>query len=187
VGTRSGWAVVSKTPWPRCIELRKDGSPCSSTVRKIGAAPAEDQLCAHHFSKVAVQCEAPKSPPKHQEPVLEDVGPPIAIESLREALKGSLSTERVAELMQGTLVAALEASKVVYHTCSCGKREPVIIPDLGTRANAVKGLVEILEGRLKETTENAEAVLDRKAQALLHDIRSMSDDELAREFVLSEP
>jgi hypothetical protein len=175
---------MSKRPdWPRCSRPKKDGTPCNSAARSVLGEPAEDGLCAPHAPRVEHPAQPTQDAPPELESALSDV-PSVAVESLRDALRDAVSTEEVAELMQRVLLDALSASKETFMTCPhCHKRSPQSLPDLGVRAQAIRGLLESFEGRLKEQTDADERKLDRRADLLLKERSAMTDAELARTIV----
>jgi len=62
--------------------------------------------------------------------VSTETASPVAIESLRDALRGAVHTEEVAALIESMLLDALRATKDIYTTCpSCKHRHPVPLPD----------------------------------------------------------
>lgn len=177
-------ARAKATDWPRCQAPRKDGVPCGSAVIK-GTDGKPSATCAFH----APQLEAA---PAAAEPAVSDEvapvqnEPSIPVESLRAALRGNLQTEEFAGLVEELLLDSLRASKDVWTSCPhCQKKHPVNLPDVGTRAAAVTRLVEVLEGRAREAANDVEAELDREAQLVLKSIESMTDEELARAFVIA--
>ncbi len=172
-----------RTDWPRCQHPRKDGTPCNSATRPVLREPAEDGFCAPHAPRI----EEPAQPIQDVPPEVESApseAPSVAVESLRDALRDAVSTEEVAALMQTVLIDALSSSKETFTTCpSCHKRHPVLLPDLGVRAQAIRGLLESFEGRLKEQTDADERKLDRRAELLQKETRELTTDELARRIV----
>jgi hypothetical protein len=175
--------VSKRSDWPRCRRPKRDGTPCGSAViTGPDGKPAE--TCAPHAPKLE---EVPAEEiAADAEPTPEPTAAPTstAVESLRDALRDAVSTEEVAALMQRVLMDALEASKETWATCPhCHKRHPVNLPDLGVRAQAVRSLIESLEGRLREQTDAEQRQLDRKAELLTKQRSEMTDAELARRIV----
>jgi hypothetical protein len=174
--------------WPRCPHPKRDGTPCGSATRTENGAPAADGFCSPHAPKALVETRTP--PAQDVDHAVEPESMPgssVAVESLRDALRDAVSTEEIAGLMQRVLLQALEASKESFTTCpSCHKRHPVTLPDLGVRAQAVRSLIESLEGRMKEQTDADERKLDRQAELLKKQTRELTDDELARLIVQLE-
>ena len=178
----------------RCAGSLKDGSPCRSVVVR----DESDELsafCSHHLklsqaSPAPVLAMAPDAGEIHSEavslsgatasenPQAEQERESAPIASIRQALKGDLSTSSVADSIAELLLEGLRASKEVFTTCpSCNKRHPVSLPDLGTRISAARALMEELEGKLAQQAKSAE---DRISEALAGKVglSELTNDEL---------
>jgi hypothetical protein len=182
--------MSKRSDWPRCPHLKRDGAPCGSATRPSDDnvhVPAEDRFCKPHAPKVE-PVELEPTAKTEEEPAL-DVPAPDAqrVDSLRAALRGSVSTDQMADLMGDTLLKALEATRETWSTCPhCHKRHPVALPDLGTRAQAVRSVIELIEGRAKEEGSRQQDELDREVSSLLRNREQLSDVELGELIVRLE-
>jgi hypothetical protein len=172
--------VKEKSEHSRCSARLKSGEPCTHV------AVTEEGLCRPCAKKAtAANVEGPIAAENLEAATVSEVDElseetePVRIDSLRAALREGSSTAEVAALMQSMLLDGLRASKTVFCTCKkCGSRNPVDLPDLGTRVAAVRALVEELDGRVKQVTETADQKLEAARRRAESDLASCSDDEL---------
>lgn len=178
---------MSKQSWPRCPHPKRDGTVCGSASRPSAdnvTIAAEDGFCVPHAPIQAAEIEDVHTVDIVSAEIATD-SPQVA--SLREGLRGTLSTEAMVELMNSTLFEALQASKDQFTTCPhCSKRHPVSLPDLGVRATAVKNILELLEGRMREERSDEEQRTDREVKLMHADNQSLTNDELAEKILLLE-
>jgi hypothetical protein len=118
---------------------------------------------------------------------VSDDSKPVAVASIRDALRTLVSTQEVADLLNETLVEGLKATKPRSVPCpSCGTSVKVELADLGTRVTAATKLLESIEGRLKEAAGDQADQESRKGKDLLRNMAAMSNEDIAQAIVRLE-
>lgn len=154
------------TPWPRCN--------ASSWRGECGTVVARDESGEPDASG---RCEFHNANPVHAEDVSGEDLPAETLEAaevelpeterdlsrrignIRGQLRQDVSTEEVYELIRDSLVAALAATRESWMTCgSCKKKQPVVLPDLGTRVNAIDKLLNQTLGKIEESKSGQNAL-----------------------------
>jgi hypothetical protein len=175
---------MPKGDWPLCSWE----AGCRSVARRdpeTDKGPSPDLLCAAHARIAAEIAALPEQGEEvHTEELAIDEPPiPVAIESLRDALRGAVQTTEVAALMESMLLDALRASKMVWHSCPhCKRRSTVQLADLATRVGAITKLLEVLEGRLKDGVESEWDAERRAIEKRQQDLQRLHGIELDAEI-----